>query len=158
MNKRTALLTLEDGHVFEGFSFGWEGATAGEVVFNTGMVGYPESLTDPSYCGQILVLTYPLIGNYGVPEFLPESPAFESDRIQIRGLVVADYSTESEHWNRKQSLAEWLKAFQIPAITGIDTRTLTQILREEGTMLGKITFDTDIDYFDPNHQHVVAKV
>lgn len=158
MNKRTALLTLEDGHVFEGFSFGWESATAGEVVFNTGMVGYPESLTDPSYCGQILVLTYPLIGNYGVPEFLPESPAFESDRIQIRGLVVADYSTESEHWNRKQSLAEWLKAFQIPAITGIDTRTLTQILREEGTMLGKITFDTDIDYFDPNHQHVVAKV
>ena len=97
MNKRTALLTLEDGHVFEGFSFGWEGATAGELVFNTGMVGYPESLTDPSYYGQILVMTYPLIGNYGVPEFKPDSLYFESDRIQVRGLIVADYSADYCH-------------------------------------------------------------
>ncbi|MFH1213279.1 MAG: glutamine-hydrolyzing carbamoyl-phosphate synthase small subunit [Candidatus Neomarinimicrobiota bacterium] len=158
MNKRTALLTLEDGHVFEGFSFGWESATAGEVVFNTGMVGYPESLTDPSYYGQILALTYPLIGNYGVPEFLPDSPAFESDRIQIRGLVVSDYSTESNHWNSRQSLSDWLKTFKIPAITGIDTRTLTKILREKGTMLGKITLDEDIPYYDPNRQNIVAEV
>ncbi len=158
MNKRTALLTLEDGHVFEGFSFGWEGATAGELVFNTGMVGYPESLTDPSYYGQILVMTYPLIGNYGVPEFKPDSLYFESDRIQVRGLIVADYSADYCHWNAHQSLGDWLKSQKIPAITGIDTRTLTQILREEGTMLAKITFDDDIDYYDPNRYNVVAEV
>lgn len=158
MNKRTALLTLEDGHVFEGFSFGWEGATAGELVFNTGMVGYPESLTDPSYYGQILVMTYPLIGNYGVPEFKPDSLYFESDRIQVRGLIVADYSADYCHWNAHQSLGDWLKSQKIPAITGIDTRTLTQILREEGAMLAKITFDNDIDYYDPNRYNVVAEV
>jgi len=158
MNTRTALLTLEDGHVFEGFSFGYAGATAGEVVFNTGMVGYPESLTDPSYYGQILVLTYPLIGNYGVPEFNPASEDFESDNIQIKGLVVADYSTEYSHWNARQSLAHWLESQRVPALSGIDTRQLTQILREKGTLLGKIEFDDKIDFHDPNRANLVAQV
>lgn len=158
MNKRSALLTLEDGHVFEGFSFGYEGASAGEVVFNTGMVGYPESLTDPSYYGQILVLTYPLIGNYGVPEFKFGNDNFESDRIQVKGLIVADYSETYSHWDARQSLAEWLTTHKVPALSGIDTRYLTQILREKGTMLGKIEFGEPIEFYDPNRQNIVAEV
>jgi carbamoyl-phosphate synthase small subunit len=137
-----ASLVLEDGSVFEGTSFGYEGNCRGEVVFNTGMTGYVESLTDPSYKGQILSLTYPLIGNYGVPAFkkdrfgLPEN--CESEKIHASGLVVADYSREYSHWNAVKSLAEWLKEERIPAITGIDTRALTKRLREEGVMMGKI--------------------
>jgi|UPI00037E3AE9 carbamoyl-phosphate synthase small subunit len=158
MNRRRAILTLEDGHVFEGFSFGAEKAAAGEVVFNTGMVGYPESLTDPSYWGQILVLTYPLVGNYGVPSFQPGSPHFESDRIQVKGLVVADYSEHYYHWQAEYSLETWLTQAQIPALTGIDTRTLTQVLREKGTMLGKIEFDQSVEFFDPNKVNIVPEV
>ena len=142
MMKREARLILSDGTVFCGWSFGFEADTVGEVVFNTAMTGYPESLTDPSYAGQILVTTFPLIGNYGVPDTGIGSdglPLFmESDRIHPKALVVADYSETYSHWNAKESLAAWLKREKIPAITGIDTRRLTKVLREHGVMMGKI--------------------
>ncbi len=146
---RAAKLILEDGTEFCGWSFGYEGdmqhpaAAIGEVVFNTAMTGYPESLTDPSYAGQILVTTYPLIGNYGVPDTGMAGnglPLFmESGRIHVKALVVADYSQDYSHWNAKESLASWLKREKIPAITGIDTRRLTKVLREHGVMMGRIS-------------------
>ena len=137
-------LVLSDGTTFHGKSFGYESPVVGEVVFNTAMMGYPESLTDPSYAGQIMVLTYPLVGNYGVPPFtfhdgLPDF--MESDRIYATALVVSDYSQYYSHWNAKESLAEWLKREKVPGITGIDTRELTKVLREHGVMMGKIVFD-----------------
>ncbi len=155
-------LVLENGDEFKGFSFGAEHSVSGEVVFNTGMVGYPESLTDPSYKGQILVLTYPLIGNYGVPGKERENGLlknFESDKIQVQALVVSDYSFEYSHWNAKQSLAEWLKEENIPAIFGIDTRKLTKTLREKGAMLGKIIIDEkDVKLYNPNAVDLVKEV
>ena len=139
---KIARLILEDGSQFVGWSFGYDTNTAGEVVFNTAMTGYPESLTDPSYAGQILVTTYPLIGNYGVPDTgLGKNglPLFmESEKIHAKALVVADYSETYSHWNAHESLASWLKREKIPAITGIDTRRLTKVLRESGVMMGKI--------------------
>ena len=145
MMKKEAKLILSDGTVFCGWSFGYEGETAGEVVFNTAMTGYPESLTDPSYAGQILVTTFPLIGNYGVPDTgIGEDglPLFmESERIHPKAIVVADYSEQFSHWNAKESLASWLKREKIPGITGIDTRRLTKVLREHGVMMGRIVFD-----------------
>ncbi len=155
-------LILQDGAIFNGYSFGFARSNAGEVVFNTGMTGYPETLTDPSYKGQILTLTYPLIGNYGVPvenEKSDLSKYFESEKIQITGLLVSDYSQEYSHWNSGQSLSEWLYKYDIPALYGIDTRTLTKKLREKGTMLGKIEFDNDnLDFYDPNLDNLVEKV
>ncbi len=146
---KDAKLILSDGTEFCGKSFGYEANTYGEVVFNTAMTGYPESLTDPSYAGQILVTTYPLIGNYGVPETNQTSlqentlPTFaESDRIHVKGLVVADYSKQYSHWNARESLAAWLKRQGIPAITGIDTRRLTMLLREHGVTKGRIVIDS----------------
>ncbi len=160
--KRKVKLILEDGTEMQGYSFGSEVSVAGEVVFNTSMVGYPESLTDPSYKGQILVLTYPLIGNYGVPGYEIENGLykyFESDRIHISGLVISDYSFNYSHWNAKMSLADWLKSENIPGIYGIDTRALTKRLREKGTMLGKILFEgDDIPFYDPNKDNLVAQV
>ncbi len=156
-----ARLILEDGTVFSGKSFGFNSSSAGEAVFNTGMVGYPESLTDPSYCGQILVFTYPLIGNYGVPGKKKEfglSKFFESERIQVKGLVVADYSQEWSHWNSEKSLGDWLKEEKVPAISGVDTRALTKRLREKGTMLGKIVLGKDVEFFDPNKVNLVQEV
>ena len=139
---REARLILEDGTEFVGQSFGYENDAIGEVVFNTAMTGYPESLTDPSYAGQILVTTYPLIGNYGVPDTgLGDNglPLFmESEKIHVKALIVADYSETYSHWNAKESLAAWLKREQIPAITGIDTRRLTKVLREHGVMMGRV--------------------
>lgn len=139
---REAKLILDDGSEFIGRSFGYEANTTGEVVFNTAMTGYPESLTDPSYAGQILVTTYPLIGNYGVPstDLAPNGiPLFmESDRIHVKALIAADYSEDYSHWNAKESLSAWLKREKIPAITGIDTRRLTTRLREHGVMIGRI--------------------
>ena len=139
---REARLILDDGSQFVGRSFGYEADTTGEVVFNTAMTGYPESLTDPSYAGQILVTTYPLIGNYGVPSTDLATngiPLFmESDRIHVKALIVADYSEDYSHWNAKESLSAWLKREKIPAITGIDTRRLTTRLREHGVMIGRI--------------------
>ena len=142
---REARLILSDGTVFYGRSFGYEADTVGEVVFNTAMTGYPESLTDPSYAGQILVTTFPLIGNYGVPDTgigSDKLPLFmESDRIHPKALVVADYSEQYSHWNAKESLASWLKREKIPAITGIDTRRLTKVLREHGVMMGQVVIE-----------------
>lgn len=154
-------LILEDGSFWQGFSFGAYTSTSGEVVFNTGMVGYPETLTDPSYKGQILTLTYPLIGNYGVPDNIQInqlSKHFESEKIQIQGLVVSDYSEDYSHWNAVKSLDNWLKEFNIPAIYGIDTRALTKRLREHGTMLGQITVRNKTAFFDPNKQNLVQDV
>ena len=155
-------LILDDGTVFEGKSFGAETATAGEVVFSTAMVGYPESLTDPSYIGQILTVTYPLVGNYGVPEESSTngiSDFFESEKIQVSGLIISDYSHQYSHWNAKKSLGQWLKDHNVPGIYGIDTRELTKLLREKGSMKGKIVFkDADeIDFIDPNLENQVAK-
>lgn len=154
MNKKKAQLILEDGTVFEGHSFGAEKSVSGEVVFNTGMVGYPESLTDPSYRGQILTLTYPLIGNYGVPA----REHYESEKPQITALIVSDYSGNYHHWNAQHSLQDWLKKENIPAIQGVDTRELTKKLREKGVMLGKIIFEEDIPIEDPNKKNLVAEV
>ena len=135
--------------MFRGFSFGFDKAVAGEVVFNTAMTGYPESLTDPSYAGQLMVLTYPLVGNYGVPPFSIEEnglPTFmESEKIHAEAIIVSDYSEEYSHWNAVESLGDWLKREKIPGITGIDTRALTKILREKGTMNGMITTNEAYD-------------
>jgi len=155
-------LLLEDGSEFTGISFGSHRSISGEVVFNTAMTGYPESLTDPSYKGQILVLTYPLIGNYGVPDESIEENLFkhfESDRLHISGLIVSDYSVEYSHWNARRSLGDWLRQHEIPGIHGIDTRYLTKILREKGTMLGKIIYENNkVDLYDPNKENLVAQV
>ena len=147
---KEAKLIFDDGTEFCGWSFGYDANAVGEVVFNTAMMGYPESLTDPSYAGQILVATYPLIGNYGVPDTGGEPlPKFmESERIHVKGLVVADYSEKYSHWNAKESLAEWLKREKIPAITGIDTRRLTKRLRECGVMRGRIVVSVDSEYLE----------
>ena len=162
---RRAFLTLEDGSVFQGFSFGYEKPCAGEVVFNTAMTGYPESLTDPSYEGQILVTTYPILGNYGVPskEVKSEdnvSDYFESSHIHCEAIVCQDYSWVPSHWQAERPLSDWLREEHIPGIYGIDTRTLTKLLREKGSMLGKITFEggEDIDFHDPNTENLIARV
>ena len=143
---KDAQLILSDGTVFCGKSFGYEAEVEGEVVFNTAMTGYPESLTDPSYAGQILTFTYPLIGNYGVPDTGGEPlPRFmESDQIHPKAIIVADYSEGYCHWNAKESLAEWLKREKIPGITGINTRRLTQVLREQGVMMGRIMISEEL--------------
>jgi len=159
--KQLSKLILEDGSAFLGHSFGSKKTVAGEVVFNTGMVGYPESLTDPSYRGQILVLTYPLIGNYGVPGNELEDNLlkyFESDRIQVQGLIITDYSFDYSHWNAKKSLSDWMKEYDIPGIYGVDTRELTKKLRTKGTLLGKIVNGhKKISLKDPNKRNLAAE-
>lgn len=160
---KTAKLVLDDGSVFEGVSFGYEKPVTGEVVFNTAMTGYPESLTDPSYAGQLMVLTYPLVGNYGVPprQFTSEglSAFLESEKIHAEAIIVSDYSYNYSHWNAKNSLSDWLKEEHIPGITGIDTRALTKKLREHGVMMGRIEIEgveplqgfghySDVNYVD----------
>ena len=142
-------LLLDDGTVFCGKSFGFEKPVAGEVVFNTAMTGYPESLTDPSYAGQLMTLTYPLAGNYGVPPFTLEPDGLatfmESEHIHAEAIIVSDYSENYSHWNAVESLGDWLKREQIPGIMGIDTRELTKVLREHGVMMGRIVFDDEMD-------------
>lgn len=143
-------LELEDGTVYQGYSFGAEKSTAGELVFQTGMVGYPESITDPSYRGQILVITFPLVGNYGVPsreamdELLKVLPKhFESNEIHIAALVVATYAGEDySHFLAQSSLGQWLKEQGIPAMYGLDTRALTKRIRQKGSMLGRMLLQT----------------
>ena len=153
------ILELADGTTYPGCSFGAKKSIAGELVFQTGMVGYPESLTDPSYKGQILVITFPLIGNYGVPsrqsmdELLPNIPAhFEANEIYVAGLVIASYSGESySHHLAQSSLGAWLKEQGVPAMHGVDTRALTKRIRQAGSMLGKMmcsTINRDIDPVD----------
>jgi carbamoyl-phosphate synthase small subunit len=162
-----SILILEDGTQYHGKSFGANTSSDGEVVFNTGMVGYPETLTDPSYSGQILTFTFPLIGNYGVPskEYLNGLLRhFESDKIQVRGVIVGNYSEHYSHWNAKCSLHNWLQDENIPGITGIDTRKLTRRLREKGTMLGKILHEGNSDsnntdnIHDPNEDNLASLV
>jgi carbamoyl-phosphate synthase small subunit len=160
-------LVLADGDVVEGYSFGASKSVTGEIVFNTGMVGYPEALTDPSYRGQILVLTSPMIGNYGVPPDTKDDfglpKFFESDKIHISGLIVTDYSVEYSHWNATKSLSQWLTEAGIPALYGIDTRRLTKRIRETGAILGKLEFndgnnDIILNFEDPNARHLVREV
>ena len=160
-------LILENGQIYQGLSFGSIKEVKGEVVFNTGMVGYPEGFTDPSYYGQILVSTYPLIGNYGVPDNLNShglNTNFESDKIQIRGLIVTQYIDHRKHWQSRQTLSEWLSSQQIPALSGIDTRFLTKTLREKGVMKGIITFSNPpesigwFSFYDINKDNLVPFV
>ena len=144
---RNVTLVLSDGTKFHGKSFGYDAPVAGEVVFNTAMMGYPESLTDPSYAGQLLTMTFPLVGNYGVPPFSIEAngiPTFmESDKIYASAIIVSDYTEQYSHWNAVESLSDWLKREHVPGITDIDTRELTKVLREHGVMMGKILFDDE---------------
>lgn len=156
-----AKLILQTGEEYPGDLFGAELSAAGEVVFNTGMTGYVESLSDPSYCGQILVLTHPLVGNYGVPgkeeEYgLPKH--FESDRIHAAGLIVSNYSAEFSHWHAKKNLDAWLKEHGVPAIQGVDTRALTKLLRSRGTLLGKLILNQDRPFYDPDRELLAEKV
>ncbi len=157
-----AQLVLQDGTTYDGYSFGFRKASAGEVVFNTAMSGYPESLTDPSYQGQILALTYPLIGNYGVPPMIREHELlkyYESERIHISGLIISEYSFESSHWNAWTKLSEWLIDHQVPALGGIDTRALTKRLRKKGSMPGKIIFPgQDLEFTDSYARKLVDEV
>ncbi|CAG8518924.1 15113_t:CDS:10 [Funneliformis mosseae] len=188
-NDIIATLVLKDGSCFQGFSFGAEiESVSGECVFQTGMIGYPESLTDPSYRGQILVLTFPLIGNYGVPsrdvvDDFSLKKYFESDDIHIIGLIIGQYSQEFSHYLAKSSLSDWLKENNIPALYGIDTRALTKKIRTKGVLLGKILFTKnvvgdviissplnevdkqpwmidyqDVPWVDPNDRNLVAEV
>lgn len=161
-DKKRATLILEDGTQFHGFSFGAPQSVSGEVVFNTAMTGYPESLTDPSYSGQILVITFPLVGNYGVPGDEMENGLpkfFESDKIHLRAVVISDYSFEYSHWNAVKSLDAWLKEQGIPGVYGVDTRAITKLIREKGVMLGKVAVDgTQVPegFDDPNTENLVA--
>ncbi len=164
MNAKKAYLILEDGTTFQGFSFGSPISVSGEVVFNTSMTGYPENLTDPSYSGQILVPTYPLIGNYGVKPMTMDgelSLFFESDKIHIKALVISDYSFEYSHWSAVKSLDEWLKEYNIPGIYGVDTRQVAKIIRERGVMSGKLITegcDEPKKFGTTNKRNLVAEV
>ncbi len=149
------LLILKDGTQFEGVSFGAEKSISGEVVFATGMVGYPEALTDPSFKGQILVMTYPLVGNYGVPK----KEFWESGKIQVSGLVVCNYIDTPSHHAMQMTLGEWFKKEGVPLLEIKDTRALTQKLRDEGVSLGKIIINgKDVVLEDPNLRNLVAEV
>lgn len=158
---KVAVLRLQDGTEFTGRSFGYEGPAAGEVVFNTAMTGYPESLTDPSYEGQILVTTFPQLGNYGVPPAGGNDTLkdyFEGSRIHCRAIIAQDYAFHHSHWLADRSLAEWLRQEKIPGLYDIDTRALTKHLRTHGSMLGKVIVEGcgDIDFYDPNAENLIA--
>lgn len=183
---RLVALELEDGTVYQGYNFGAEKSIAGELVFQTGMVGYPESITDPSYRGQILVITFPLVGNYGVPdrkemdELLQTLPKhFESSQIHISAMVVATYAGEDfSHFLAKSSLGQWLKEQGVPAMHGVDTRALTKRIRQKGSMLGRMLLQKpgaekalaagvdaatwkshfeEVEWVDPNTKNLVAE-
>ena len=155
-------LILEDGTRYTGKHFGYAGSTSGEIVFNTGMVGYPETMTDPSYKGQILVFTYPLIGNYGVPEdlFVDQlNQHFESNRIHVKGIVITSLSEDYSHWNAVKSLGTWMIEHKIPGLQGIDTRALTKRLRSKGTQLVKmVVAGKEVPFYDANQNNLVAQV
>lgn len=176
--EKSVALELQDGTVYQGYSFGADKSVAGELVFQTGMVGYPESITDPSYRGQILVVTFPLVGNYGVPsreavdELLNNMPKyFESTEIHIAGLVVATYSGEDfSHFLAESSLGTWLKENNVAAMHGVDTRALTKRIREDGSMLGRMLLQKpgtivssdwrssfeEVEWVDQNKKNLVA--
>jgi len=164
-----ASLKLKSGQTFTGTSFGAPKSVFGEAVFTTSLVGYNESMTDPSYRGQILVFTQPLIGNYGVPSTERDMYGllkhFESDRIQVQGIICNDYAIRYSHWNAVESLAEWCSRHGVPAISGVDTRAITHLLREQGSTLAKIAvgeeaLDGNLDYHfaDPNLRNLVSEV
>lgn len=166
-SKQKAILILQDGTRYEGMSFGSPENVAGEVVFNTAMTGYPESLTDPSYEGQILITTYPLLGNYGVPSNTPDPNSglplhFEANKIYPTAIICQDYSENPSHWLNIENLGQWLKREKVPGIYGIDTRALTKHLREKGSMLGKIIIEgngqPEPDFHDPNEENLIARV
>ncbi len=150
----TGKLIFEDKSTFEGISFGTQKSIAGEVVFSTGMAGYPESFTDPSYSGQILILTYPLVGSYGVPN----KKFFESPKIHIAGLIVSTYIDTPSHFQSVMTLGKWLENEGTPALIIKDTRFLTQKIRTKGAMLGKIVMNADVKLYDPNKENLVANV
>ncbi|MBR9706857.1 MAG: glutamine-hydrolyzing carbamoyl-phosphate synthase small subunit [Candidatus Diapherotrites archaeon] len=161
---RKAKLILEDGSTYDAISFGYEKSVSGEVVFNTGMTGYCASLTDPSYKGQILIQTFPLIGNYGVSEETDElgfKKGWESEKVQVTAYLVSENCSEPSHWGPTKTLQEWLKEQKIPALCGLDTRALTRKIREKGVMLGKIEFldvDNGTEIEDPNRRNLIAEV
>nr|XP_020746854.1 carbamoyl-phosphate synthase [ammonia], mitochondrial-like [Odocoileus virginianus texanus] len=161
---QTAHIVLEDGTKMKGYSFGHPSSVAGEVVFNTGLAGYAEALTDPAYKGQILTMANPIVGNGGVPDTaaldeLGLSKYLESDGIKVAGLLVLNYSDDYHHWLATKSLGQWLREEKVPAIYGVDTRMLTKIIRDKGTMLGKIEFEgQSVDFVDPNKQNLIAEV
>ena len=155
-------LHLEDGERIEGESFGFEGDACGEVVFSTGMTGYPETLTDPSFAGQILVFTYPLLGNYGIPKPHKLGPHlfsnFESEHIWVKGVVVSSHLETPSHYQIDKSLSVWLSENKIPAIAHIDTRALTQKIREKGVMRGSISKNKTFIWDDSVLKDLVEKV
>lgn len=161
-----AKLILQNGMSFVWESFGYEGNISGEIVFNTGMIGYPETLTDPSYKDQILVFTYPLIGNYGIPDIHVRDSFwirkyFESDRVHLSAIIVSEYSKNYNHFEAKESLSDFLKREKVPALTGIDTRALTEIIRENGAMPAKIIFEgkeDTLEFSDPNERLLAYEV
>ncbi|CAH1967725.1 unnamed protein product [Acanthoscelides obtectus] len=166
-DQQQCYLVLENGAVFPGKAFGARKPVDGEIVFQTGMVGYPESLTDPSYHAQILVLTYPIIGNYGVPGKATDEHGipyfFESHRIWAAALVVGEHCDHPSHWRKTKTLAQWMAEEQVPGIQGVDTRMLTKMIREKGSMLGKIIYslpltDDTAKISDPNLRNLVDEV
>ncbi|KAF9109188.1 Multifunctional pyrimidine synthesis protein CAD [Mortierella sp. AM989] len=163
-----AALKLKSGHVFTGTSFGAQNSSFGEAVFTTSLVGYPESMTDPSYRGQILVFTQPLIGNYGVPSQEKDEfgllKYFESNKIQCQGIVVNDYATKYSHWTAVESLGEWCAREGIPAISGVDTRAIVHLLRDQGSTLAKLEVGDEVlenkevvEFPNPNTRNLVAE-
>ncbi|KAF9931411.1 Multifunctional pyrimidine synthesis protein CAD [Linnemannia zychae] len=163
-----AALKLKSGHVFTGTSFGAPISSFGEAVFTTSLVGYPESMTDPSYRGQILVFTQPLIGNYGVPSQEKDQfgllKYFESNKIQCQGIVVNDYATKYSHWTAVESLGEWCAREGIPAISGVDTRAIVHLLRDQGSTLAKLEVGDEVlenkevvEFPNPNLRNLVAE-
>lgn len=148
------ILTFKDGTVLEGTSFGYEQPAAGEIAFSTSMMGYPESLTDPSYRGQVLTLSYPLIGNYGVPE----QATWESNSIQVSGLIVSHYTREPSHFQSRRTLSQWLIDEKIPALEIPDTRLIVKKIRDEGAALVKIEFAKKTSFSDPNTRNLVSEV
>lgn len=159
-----ATLHLTSGHAFKGTSFGATAPNSGEAVFTTSMVGYTESLTDPSYCGQILVFTQPMIGNYGVPGRERDTfgllKNFESERSHVHGVIVSDLAWRYSHWKAVESLHDWMARENIPGVTGVDTRALVRVLREQGSTLADIEVDGQrvSEIYDPNVENLVAKV
>jgi len=157
-----AEIILSNNARFEGYFLGAKKSVSGELVFNTGMVGYVEAMTDPSYKGQILVFTYPLIGNYGVPDDSIEDKLmanFESNKIQVTGIIISDYSFNYSHFKAKKSLSQWMREQGVPGVYGVDTRELTKKLRVEGTMPTKILYkNQDLEFIDPNKFNLVKDV
>ncbi|WP_185850757.1 glutamine-hydrolyzing carbamoyl-phosphate synthase small subunit [Blattabacterium cuenoti] len=160
---RKATILFEDGTKCQGYNFGAPISSSGEVVFNTAMVGYTESLTDPSYNGQILTYTYPIIGNYGIPHPYKENDIhkfYESDRIQVSGIIISYYCNRPSHWNMHISLSDWLKNYGVPGVYGVDTRFIAKKLRVNGgSLLGKILIEKkDISFYNPNKENLSKKV